>query len=203
MSKSFIAKKYLPSEKRTWPIFCMDIWKQFTASFFAHFLNMVLAVLLEKFTGKGDGCVWYFTNHTLDCFLGSVLNFAMFQLVDSYAVKHGIEELKSGVYFQESVQMETDEEGNSFNESKHLDFRIWCLQVSVWCMINLTGKLLIFFGELIYYKPLLSTSTWCLSALNNHPNVELVLVMIILPVSFNSIQWWLQDTFLKGDDHTA
>jgi hypothetical protein len=108
----FLAKKFLPSEKRSWPIFCMDIWKQFTASIFAHFLNMVLAVMLEMVTGHGDGCVWYFTNHTLDCFLGSILNFAMFQLVDSYAIKHGIEELKSGVYFQESVQMETDAEGN-------------------------------------------------------------------------------------------
>jgi hypothetical protein len=66
----------------------------------------------------------------------------------------------------------------------------------------LTGKILIFFGELIYHKPLLRFSTWSLSALQNYPNTELVLVMIVLPVSFNTIQWWIQDTFLKGDKHS-
>ena len=27
------------------------------------------------------------------------------------------------------------------------------------------------------------------------------MVMIIIPLTFNAIQFWIQDSFLKGDDH--
>ena len=34
-----------------------------------------------------------------------------------------------------------------------------------------------------------------------HPRLELVFVMVVTPVTLNSIMFWVQDAFLKGDKH--
>ena len=83
----------------------MDIWKQLGASCFGHFLNMVLAMYLQQLTGSGNGCVWYFMNHSLDCTFGLMICYALFKVVDIIAVTHGIEALKSGVYMNEDVKL--------------------------------------------------------------------------------------------------
>ena len=34
-----------------------------------------------------------------------------------------------------------------------------------------------------------------------HPHTELVFVMVLIPVMMNSLMFWVQDAFLKGDKH--
>lgn len=106
---SLVVKKFLPSEKRSWKVFCLDIWKQLSTSLFAHFVNVFLAVYLENMTNYGNGCVWYFMNLSLDCVFGLILAYILFKIVDHYAVKYNIEVLKSGVYMDESVNLLNDQ----------------------------------------------------------------------------------------------
>ena len=40
-----------------------------------------------------------------------------------------------------------------------------------------------------------------LSGFKGHPKLELIVVMIIIPVTLNSLMFWVQDSFLKGDKH--
>ena len=47
---SLVAKKFMPGEKRSWKVFCLDIWKQLSTSLFAHFLNLFLSVYLLELT---------------------------------------------------------------------------------------------------------------------------------------------------------
>mmetsp|Transcript_22957 Transcript_22957/g.25485 ORF Transcript_22957/g.25485 Transcript_22957/m.25485 type:complete len:102 (+) Transcript_22957:496-801(+) len=35
--------------------------------------------------------------------------------------------------------------------------------------------------------------------LSKYPNLKLVIIMILLPLIFNSIQFWIQDNILKAD----
>ena len=59
--------------------------------------------------------------------------------------------------------------------------------MGVWCAIVFSGKILVFIGELIWYKPLITMSIWLLSIFDGYPNTLLVFVMIVLPVTFNTI----------------
>jgi hypothetical protein len=95
----------MPGEKRTWRVFCLDIWKQLGASLYAHFLNMLLAAYLKLITASGNGCVWYLLNHSLDCTFGLVICWWLHNTLNNYAVKHNIEVLKSGVYVSEKVDL--------------------------------------------------------------------------------------------------
>ena len=40
----------------------------------------------------------------------------------------------------------------------------------------------------------------CLSVFKGHPQFELLFVMIMVPFTFNVMQYWIQDNFLKVTD---
>jgi len=187
---SLVVKKFLPSEKRTWKVFCLDIWKQLSTSLFAHFVNVFLAIYLEEMTDFGNGCVWYFMNLSLDCIFGLLIAYILFLIVDHYAVKYNIEVLKSGVYMDESVNL-INNKGEKADPDSQLNYKIWMLQVLVWCLIVLLSKIIVFFFEIVYARPVYLLGEEILSPLNGYPEVELVVVMILIPVSFNTIQWWI------------
>jgi len=49
-------------------------------------------------------------------------------------------------------------------------------------------------------KPLYVAGAWLMSGLVNYPRLELAVVMIIVPLIFNVIQFWVQDNFLMNND---
>ena len=53
------------------------------------------------------------------------------------------------------------------------------------------------------YKPILAVGYEAMDwmGLRGHPQMQLLVVMILIPVSFNSIMFWVQDGYLKGDKH--
>ena len=85
---SLVVKKFFPEERRTWNVFCLDIWKQLLTSLFAHFLNLFLSVYLQELTQEGNGCVWYFMNLFLDTVFGLLIAYCLFRIVDHFAVKY-------------------------------------------------------------------------------------------------------------------
>ena len=88
---SLVVKKFLPTETRSWKVFCLDIWKQLLTAAFAHFLNLVLAVYLQDLTKSGNGCVWYLITLLLDVCLGTLIAYICFKIVDETAIRQGIE----------------------------------------------------------------------------------------------------------------
>ena len=65
-------------------------------------------------------------------------------------------------------------------------------------------KLVLFFGVLIPGSYTLGhIGTIILSPISKHDEVELIVVMILVPLSLNILQFWIQDTFLKGDTFQA
>lgn len=186
---SLVVKKFLPGEKRTWKVFCLDIWKQLTTSLFAHFLNVFLSIYLQELTQEGNGCVWYFMNMVLDTIFGLMIAYLLFKIVDHIAVTNNIEVLKHGVYLDEKVDLVSSE--NKDLPDKHINFRIWIVQMVVWCMIVFLAKIVVFFFEIIYHRPIVALGVRFLSGLEGNPKIELVVVMIVFPVTLNSIQFWV------------
>ena len=80
-----------------------------------------------------------------DVTVGTLLNYALFGLLDHYAVKYGIEELKSGMYVTEDVNLvTTDQQGDFADPDANLNYKIWFLQLTVWCIIVLISKIITF-----------------------------------------------------------
>ena len=150
----------MPGETRTWKVFLLDIWKQLASSFFSHFLNILLAIELRAITKSGNGCVWYLVNFLLDFTAGMFLAFVLFKIVDTIAIMFNIEVLKSGVYTSEEVSMVDGD------PDKQIDVRIWVLQVFVWTSCVFTGKIIVFFQCITFYKPLLAFGNAIMEYLN-------------------------------------
>ena len=140
-------------------------------------------------------------NLLLDTLFGLMITYLLFKIVDHVAVTNNIEVLKHGVYMDEKVDLVSSDTKDS--PDRHINIRIWIVQMVVWCMIVFLAKIIVFFFEIAYHKPIVRIGEDILSTLEGSPQLELVVVMIVIPVTFNTIQYWVSDTFLKGDKHIS
>ena len=64
------------------------------------------------------------------------------------------------------------------------------------------GKTVLFFAILLFQNNLLKVGEFIIQCfgLENRPKMQLIFVMIIVPVVLNSIQYWIQDSYIKADD---
>ena len=46
-----------------------------------------------------------------------------------------------------------------------------------------------------------SYGRWVLGPVSHNIHLELTIVMVVFPLIFNVIQFWIQDTFLRGKKH--
>ena len=102
---ALLAKKLMPTERRPWRIFLLDISKQLITTGFIHTLNIALSVYLVTLTDYNNGCVWYFINFCMDNLLGIVICYCIFKVIDHFAVANQIEVLKQGVYYEEAADL--------------------------------------------------------------------------------------------------
>lgn len=80
---------------------------------------------------------------------------------------------------------------DDFDPDDAVNVRIWLLQVVVWCMCTLLAKILVFFFQYAYHASLVAWGDAVLSMFHGHPQLELVIVMIIVPVTLNSLMFWI------------
>jgi hypothetical protein len=95
---SLLLKRNWELPKRSKRIFTLDISKQAGQAFWAHVLNVMLAVYLHLEVNKGNGCEWYLISFTSDIFIVVPITLCMHQLVQIFAKRHKIIVLQSGVY---------------------------------------------------------------------------------------------------------
>jgi small-conductance mechanosensitive channel len=107
------------------------------------------------------------------------------------AVHHDIDELKSGLYFT----------GEDKPTDDNIDYRVWFIQLTVWCFIVLLVKLFLFGLQLYFSEGLELMGEAALSGFQGSPQIELLFVMVLIPLSLNSVQYWIQDSFLQGNKH--
>ncbi len=78
-----------------------------------------------------------------------------------------------------------------------ISYFAWIIQFLIWNLIVAVCKSFLFMFELLLNKPLNAISEFLLGWVQPYPNVELVLVIIIIPVIMNGLAFWIQDNFLK------
>ena len=187
---SLSVKRITENPKRPFRVFIYDISKQVVGSLYAHGLNILIAINVSHNSVNNrysDQCMWYFVNFLVDVFFGMILNWMCIKIINNLAKRYGIVYLVSGNYTL----------GDSFINKQYL------LQLFVWILIITIVKLVLFFGVLIPGSNTLGhIGTIILSPISKHGEVELIVVMILVPLSLNILQFWIQDTFLKGDVFT-
>lgn len=182
---TLVCKRYLEKPQRPIRIFMYDASKQAIGALYAHLLNIALAMSISHLIHQThvDECLWYFVNFCVDLLLGIPLNYILLLLSNWVAKKKRWNHLQSGEYTPYS---------NFCNKS-------YLLQMLVWMGVITITKVLLFYGFIYPLSDQLeSVGKQILSPVSKNPKTELVVVMVLVPFSFNIIQFWVQDTFLKG-----
>lgn len=172
-----IVKRFLERNKRTWKVWFMDTSKQALSAGILHVLNLYLS----NSSKSGDHCVWYFLNYIIDTVVGMALCYLFLHLVERCLQNSENFSFKSGDY------------------GENTDFGKWAYQIWIWIGIILVVKTIIWATMLLFKDPLGYFGDLVLIPVSWDPDLELVMVMIVIPIVTNSIVFWITDSFLKNN----
>ncbi|XP_062977250.1 store-operated calcium entry regulator STIMATE [Elgaria multicarinata webbii] len=156
-------------ERRPWRIWFLDTSKQAIGMLFIHFAN----VYLSDLTKEDDPCSLYFINFLLDATLGMLLIYAGVQAVSTLVEWQQWESLRFGEY------------------GDPLQCSAWVGQCALYIVIMIFEKTIIII--------VLQIPQWKEVALLNpieNPQLELAIVMLIVPFFVNALMFWVVDNFL-------
>jgi hypothetical protein len=179
-------------------------------------------------SGNGDGddidddddeCKWYLLNYLSDSTFGIIFNILILKLLSSFIHSFSSPSSSPSSPSSSSYYPPAHTSHHSPHHSHHhrhhphrsliwfqfgyygnpISLSIWFIQLLLWLLIVLCGKFLTF---LIFY--LISNEINDLISpffliFKGYPKVELIVVMIIIPFLLNSIQFWIQDSYLMID----
>ncbi|XP_008407814.1 store-operated calcium entry regulator STIMATE [Poecilia reticulata] len=161
-------------ERRPWKIWFLDTSKQAIGMLFIHFANVYLSDLTEE-----DPCSLYLINFLLDASLGMLLIYAGVKAVSAVVEWRQWDSLRFGEY-GEPVQCTA-----------------WLGQCILYILIVMVEKILMMLFLLI--------PQWKKLALLNpikNPDLELAIVMLIVPFFVNALMFWVVDNFLMKKHRT-
>ncbi|CAK9114222.1 Vacuolar membrane protein YPL162C, partial [Durusdinium trenchii] len=147
-----------------------------------HMFNIVLAVILAQSATDRDvnECAWYFFNFSFDTVAGVPLSYLLLRTAER-TVLHSCP--RSGHYYNP--------------ETQRISPKRWAWQTVSWCAIVLLTKMLLAVPVLLLARQLGALGTWIFRPIDHSPKFELVVVMVLTPAIFNSVQFYVIDSFLK------
>lgn len=161
-------------ERRPWKIWFLDTSKQAIGMLFIHFANVYLSDLTEQ-----DPCSLYLINFLLDASLGMLIIYAGVRAVSTVVEWRQWDSLRFGEY-GEPVQC-----------------KAWLGQCALYILIIMFEKVLIMLVLLVPQWKQLAL----LNPINN-PELELAIVMLIVPFFVNALMFWVVDNFLMKKHKT-
>ena len=182
---TLVVKRVLEVPRRDFTVFVYDVSKQAIGQLYAHGLNLLIAIRLTQ--PSGDQCVWYFVNFIVDVLCGLPLTYMLVGSTNWLARRYHWTSLLSGEYVSDT---------RCVNVS-------YLKQIVVWLGIVTVTKLILFGAILIPAQTeLVSLGSDILSPVTRHnqETMELIIVMVLVPLALNIVQYWVQDAFLKGRD---
>lgn len=189
-------------------VWAMDVSKQFFSSLAAHVCNMIIAILAAASIQKlqTSACSWYFVVFTIDTTVGVAIAILLHRLIVAAACKL---QKDSYIHLQTEVGSKNDWESAMhlrwFNYLASCGYygnppswKPWLWQLAEWTLVTilaraLCGSLVLFLGRygLVQLALLLD------EFFEGHPNMLLLFVMVMCPITMNIIQAWIQDAYLK------
>jgi hypothetical protein len=151
-----------------------------------HFSNIFLSVIIANAlqSQSGDQCLWYCLTYIVDSTFGILWNLICLQIFELIMIQFP----SLFVIF------------NFGNYGTPPKLYIFFPQLLVWLLIVISGKLIIIMVIYQFIFPINAVMNYVfheILGVSSHPQLELVLVMVIIPGTLNVIQFWVTDTFLK------
>jgi hypothetical protein len=172
--------------KREKKVVIFDVSKQVIGMGFAHLLNISIAIMMSKRFTINDECRWYFLNFFVDVSFGIPLNYILIRISNYYINKNQLKYLTTGEYS---------------NTMSYCNIS-YMQQLLLWILIILVSKMLLLALILLPAHNILNDfGRWFLKPVSHNTSAELAVVMVVLPLILNIIQFWIQDNFLKGSKH--
>lgn len=179
---TLIVKRQYENPRRELFIWFLDVMKQGIGSSFGHFSNIYLSILISNSLPEySDQCQWYGLTYIIDCSFGTLWNLLCLQCLELCI-------LRNPFLFR---LFNFGDYGNP------PQFTIFIIQLLVWLVFVITGKLLIIAFMYHFLLPINTLMSYLFWPLKEFPELELVLVMVLIPTVLNIFQFWITDAFIK------
>jgi hypothetical protein len=217
VTQALLIKWRCEKPRRELKVWFLDASKQIFGSAFAHLINLVLAIILTaagaKGSGKHDECAWYFINYIVDVFIGMIIAFYLLKVLAVVSQRYNLTSLQHlGEYSADVDKTIHSSTANDLSKRveaqrrkaeygthvKKIQLDIWGKQLCSWLLITAIVKVLCLILILIFLTPLSSLGTWIFSPLQDDPDAELLVVMIVTPVILNTLTFIVLDNFLMA-----
>ena len=172
---SLIFKRHIEIPKRSWKIWLFDVSKQLIGGFFTHIANIMVSEYI-LYTKGGDECAWYFINFVVDCTIG-----IFFVYIFHYGLCYFFKINKIIGYY-----------GNPPETRK------WFNQMVIYVASLFLNKIVIVTSLYFLKEQFTYLGNEIFKNIQNKPNLELLIVMIICPFILTTIQMWIFDFMLKN-----
>ena len=147
-----------------------------------------MSVFLSEDT-TADECIWYFLNFFLDTTIGVLICYTFMKLLECIVQKYQINFLKSGFYFEEIKR------NNKIYY--RIKMKMYFSQLMSWLTIIIINKFLMYGLNHLCKNYFEAVGNFILKPFVFNHKVELLMVMIVFPLLFNAIQFWVFDEILK------
>ncbi|KAH9503762.1 hypothetical protein Btru_066570 [Bulinus truncatus] len=170
---SLIVKRYCEPQpsRRPWKIWFFDTSKQGVGAAVLHFANLFLSEVFQ-----GDPCTWYFISFLLDSTIGLLVIYIGLKSCQLLAHRYGWKSLYFGEYGEPPK------------------CNAWVGQCALYILVMVITKLLM--TLLVLFKFWTEVRRFIMAPITN-PDLEIVLVMFLVPLVVNAIVFWVVDNFLK------
>ncbi|XP_014777945.1 store-operated calcium entry regulator STIMATE isoform X1 [Octopus bimaculoides] len=170
---TLIAKRFCEPkhERRPWKIWFYDTSKQAIGAAVIHFANVFLADMFQ-----GDPCTWYFVSFLLDSTVGLLVIYIGLKIGQWLALRKGWESLRFGEY------------------GRPPQCNAWIGQCGLYILVMIIEKILMTLLVLCHFW--VKVRKFILAPVKN-ANLEIVIVMFMVPLFVNALIFWVVDNFLK------
>lgn len=195
---SLVIKRFRESPQRPWIIWGADVSKQIASGLSAHLVGMLTATLVASTTDDLSPCSWYLVAFVTDVLIGVPISLGLLKLGTTVMSKIPALEkyTKTGDYGQ------TIEDGKL---DKQPEFKIWFFQMTYWVFGCVVPGRFVCMGIVYTLRHQLSFVARAISnfrPFKENNKLELVFVMLAGPLLLNSMQYLIQDAFLKFSKRT-
>ncbi|RKP38567.1 Vaculolar membrane protein-domain-containing protein, partial [Dimargaris cristalligena] len=167
--------------QRPFLIWFFDVSKQASGSAMVHGLNLFAAYFSGKSSHEDSNpCIWYFMNLVLDTTFGVYILYLYLKLINVIVQRLGIENMDSGDYGSPPRPIN------------------WVKQSIAFFMALLSMKVTVMIALALF--PFLAIVGRMFLAPFQHlgdPRIQIVMVMLVVPLVMNIIQFWLIDHVIK------
>lgn len=185
---SLLIKRYHEHPRREPLIWFYDVSKQALGSSFIHMLNVGVSSFSRGDTSPSQNpCVWYLLNLLLDTTLGVGVLYVVLKLLNRLFDHLGFKQAVASGYYGKPPQ-----------------FSIWLSQFSVFLMGLIIMKILVVIIIEIF-PSVVELGHFLLSPLEKlgDTRYQIVVVMLLVPLVMNVIQFWLTDQIIKAQSKVS